>query len=315
MPAAGSIVIVTFNSGAHIHSCLRSLEESGWERIVVDNGSDDATVERARSVPGVLVLANPDNRGFATAVRQGVRAAEGELLLLLNPDVAAEPGAVPALAEAVEPEGVAAAGGRLLNPDGSTQVGFALRRFPTVATALAELLLLNRVFPENPWNRYYRCLDLDHGQPGPVEQPAGACLLVKRRAWEDVGGLDEEFFPLWFEDVDFCRRLCARGWRIVYEPRARFWHAGGHSLSSLERAEQQLHWYRNLLRYFRKHHGPLAAGVLRGGILAGMLLRMLGTALGAAPRSAGGRADMRAYAGVIRGCVFGGPPCGGRAAK
>lgn len=305
-PLAGSIVVVTFHSAPHIESCLRSLNEPGWERIVVDNASADATVECARRVPETLVLANPDNRGFAAAANQGALAARGALLLFLNPDVTAEPGAVAALQAAVEAQDVAAAGGRLLDSQGRTQVGFVLRRFPTLAAALAEVLLLNRVFPGNPWNRGYRCLDVDHDRPAAVEQPAGACLLVKRSAWEALDGFDEQFFPLWFEDVDFCRRLRARGWTIAYEPRARFRHAGGHSLAALEPDAQQLYWYRNLLRYFRKHHGRLAVAVLRVGIFAGMLLRMLAAALGVQPQAGERRAGVRAYAQVIRRCVFGG---------
>ena len=126
-----------------------------------------------------------------------------------------------------------------------------------------------------------------------MEQPAGACLLVKRSVWEAVGGFDEGFYPLWFEDVDFCLRLHARGWRIVYEPRARFRHAGGHSLTALGASEQQLYWYWNLLRYFRKHHSRLGVGMLRGGIFLGMLLRILATTLGARPQRGGWRADRK----------------------
>lgn len=305
MPLTGSIIIVTYNSAGHIESCLRSTGEPGWERIVVDNASRDDTAARARSLPGTTVIVNPANRGFAAAACQGVAAAKGDFLLFLNPDVSAEAGALAVLRAAVEPDGVAAAGGRLLNADGTTQVGFAVRRFPTVATVLAELLLLNRLFPRNPWNRRYRCLELDYEQPAEVEQPAGACLLVKRSAWDAVGGFDAGFAPLWFEDVDLCRRLRARGGSIRYEPRARFRHAGGHSLAALAPADRQLYWYRNLLRYFRKHHGGLAAAALRLGILAGMLLRMLATLLGAGVESGEPPAGAGAYAQVIRRCVFG----------
>lgn len=307
-PSVGSIVIVTFNSARHIEACLRSVEDPAWERIVVDNASRDDTVERARAVPRTLVLANAENRGFAAAANQGARAARGELLLLLNPDVAAETGALAALEAAAAPEGVGAAGGRLLNPDKSTQVGFVVRRFPSLASTLSEVLLLNRLLPRNPWNRRYRCLDFDYDQAAAVEQPAGACLLVKRRAWEAVGGFDENFFPLWFEDVDLCRRLQAQGWTIVYEPRARFRHAGAHSLAALGPEEQQVHWYRNLLRYFRKHHGQPAVAVLRCGILVGMLLRMLAASLGAGSEPGERRTGVGAYAQVIRRCVFGGIP-------
>ncbi len=300
MPLAGSIIIVTFNSAEHIGACLASVNDPDWERIVVDNASRDATLARARAAAGVEVLSNSENRGFAAAANQGARAARGELLLFLNPDVVAEPGALAALRAAVAPEKVVAAGGRLLNPDGSTQIGFAVRCFPTLATMLAEILLLNRLLPANPWNRRYRCLDFDYERAGEVEQPAGACLLLKRSAREAAGGFDERFFPLWFEDVDLCRRLRAGGGKILYEPRARFRHAGGHSLESLTPAARQLFWYRNLLRYFRKHHGGLAVAVLRVAIFFGMLLRIAAAAFGAGKDVGPGD-----YAQVIRRCVFG----------
>ncbi|MBI2956348.1 MAG: glycosyltransferase family 2 protein [Acidobacteria bacterium] len=305
MQPAASVVIITFNSAEHVEACLRSLADPAWERIVVDNASADDTVARARGMGGTVVLANPENRGFAAAANQGIQAARGELVLLLNPDVAAERGALEALRAAVAPERIGAAGGRLLNPDGSTQAGFTARRLPTLATAVAEILLLNRFFPGNRWNRRYRCLDLDYERAAEIEQPPGACLLVKRRAWEAVGGFDEQFFPLWFEDVDFCRRLRASGWRIVYEPRARFRHAGGHSVARLSPRQRQLFWYCNLLRYFRKHHGRGAALALRGAIFAGMLLRLGATLVGGQPADASRRAYLQAYAQVVRHCVFG----------
>ncbi len=245
MGCPGSIVIVTYNSAAHIHACLQSVRPSGWELVVVDNGSTDDTVARAGSVAGVVMLANSANRGFAAAANQGAMAAHGEWILLLNPDATAEPGAVEALTAASREGKAEAAGGRLLNPDGTTQVGFTARRLPSVATLLAEVLLLNRLFPGNPWNRRYRCLEMDYDRPAEIEQPPGACLLLQRSVWEELGGMDESFFPLWFEDVDFCRRLRDRGGRILYVPAARFRHQGAHSVSSLPPAERQLAWYRN----------------------------------------------------------------------
>src|SRR5260370_1096278 len=87
---------------------------------------------------------------------------------------------------------------------------------------LAEVLLVNRAWPGNPWNVRYRCLDLDYRNTQEVDQPAGACLAVKRKAWDEISGFDEGFFPVWFEDVDFFRRLRDKGWKIVYSPAALF---------------------------------------------------------------------------------------------
>ena len=108
-----------------------------------------------------------------------------------------------------------------------------VRRFPSLGSMLAEVLLLNRLWPGNPWNVRYRCLDLDYRTLQEVDQPAGACLAIKQQAWEAAKGFDGSFFPVWFEDVDFCRRLRNGGWKVVYCPDAVFRHVGAHSVSKL----------------------------------------------------------------------------------
>jgi GT2 family glycosyltransferase len=149
---------------------------------------------------------------------------------------------------------------------------------------ICEVLLVNRLWPENPWNRHYRCLDLDDSKPQFVDQPAGACLAVRREAWDSIGGFDENFYPVWFEDVDFCRRLVDHGWKIAYCPDARFSHVGGHSVSRLPFRDRQVFWYRNMLRYSSKHLGRLRTYVLRVGILGGLALRAGLSLLGFGPR-------------------------------
>jgi hypothetical protein len=118
-------------------------------------------------------------------------------------------------------------------------------------------------------------LDLDYQTAQEVDQPAGACLAVKRQAWAEINGFDESFFPVWFEDVDFCRRLRDGGWKIVYCPEASCLHAGGHSVSRVPFRDRQSYWYRNLLRYFVKHHSGSELAVLRVGIAIGVLFRAL----------------------------------------
>src|SRR5208283_3241408 len=117
-----------------------------------------------------------------------------------------------------------AAGGALFETDGKPARGFAFRRLPTLATLLFEAVLVNQLWPGNPVNRRYRCLDADYSQPQEIEQPAGACLAIARETWDEVGGFDEQFYPVWFEDVDLCKRLLERGGKIVYCPTARFRH-------------------------------------------------------------------------------------------
>jgi len=133
--------------------------------------------------------------------------------------------------------------------------------------------LLNNIWYRNPWNRSYRCLDLDYNRSQPVESPAGASLAFRRKAWESVGGFDEKFYPCWFEDVDFCCCLLKAGWVIMFEPSAVFNHEGAHSVGQLSLYRHQLLWYGNMVRYVVKHHGRLQSWILRTGIVGGLMLR------------------------------------------
>lgn len=224
--------------------------------VVVDNASSDDTVRRVRARTGVRLIVNPGNRGFAAAVNQGAHEArQAQFLLLLNPDARlATP--LDDLIEASRRHGLAA--GNLAGADGRAQQGFTLRRFPTPAALIFELFGINRLWPRNPVNRHYRYLDRDLEQPGPVEQPAGAFLMTRRDVWERLGGLDEQFHPVWFEDVDFCRRAADAGYRIEYVPSVIALHAGGHSVSRVTRAYRAMYWCDSLLRYAVKHFKPLA---------------------------------------------------------
>jgi GT2 family glycosyltransferase len=241
--------------------------------VVVDNASSDDTVERIRGRAGVRLIANPDNRGFAAAVNQGAReAGQAEFRLLLNPDAClASP--LDNLIEATRRYGLAA--GKLVGEDGRAQTGFTLRRFPTPAALVFELLGLNRMWPGNPVNRRYRYLDRDLDQPGPVEQPAGAFLMARRDVWERLGGLDERFHPVWFEDVDFCRRAANAGYRIEYVPSVTARHAGGHSVSQLPRRYRAMYWCDSLLKYAVKHFRPLAYRGVCAAVIVSAVPRMI----------------------------------------
>ena len=298
----GWAVIVSHNSGAAINACLLAvLADPSWNALVVDNASSDSTTRYAAQISGrVRLVRNQVNRGFAAAANQGHSLAAGPITVLLNPDALACPGALQKLAAAFDDPAVGAVGGALLDEQGRTQRGFQFRRFPTLGAMLCEVLLVNRIWRGNPWNRQYRCLDLDDSQPQFVEQPAGACLAVRREAWESVGGFDEGFYPVWFEDVDFCRRLANRGWKIAYRPDARFSHVGGHSVSKLPFRDRQSYWYRNMLRYFGKHHGRLKTAILRTGILAGLTLRAALSLTGFGPRSVSIREALRGYIHAAR---------------
>ncbi len=238
-----------------ILSCLDALAEMAPDvsATVIDNASTDRTVEQVRRRPGVTLVTNHENRGFAGAANQGFASAAGDPILLLNPDVRLRTSLTP-LIEACRQHGLAA--GQLTGMDGRGQAGFTIRRFPTPAALAFELLGINRLWPSNPVNRRYRYLDRDLNLDGPVEQPAGAFLMVRRDVWEHLGGFDESFHPVWFEDVDFCRRAADAGYRIEYLPQVRAEHLGGHSVRKLPAGRMEVYWYDSLIRYGAKHFRP-----------------------------------------------------------
>jgi N-acetylglucosaminyl-diphospho-decaprenol L-rhamnosyltransferase len=272
MSALG-IVIVTYNSGAEIGPCLDAAVATGADVVVVDNASSDDTVLRATRL-GVRLVSNQKNLGFAAACNQGFSLLDCSHILLLNPDaVILTP--LTKLREACDLPGSAGAGGCLLSLDGNPQKGFMVRRFPTPATLVLEALVLNRLWPDNPVNRRYRYAGVDYSCRMEVEQPAGAFLMIRKEAWQLLGGFDENFWPLWFEDVDFCRRARERGFRLFFEPSAVAKHTGAHSISRLTLEMKKFYWYRSLLRYSAKHFRPAALRVVCLAVIVGSIPRVL----------------------------------------
>lgn len=249
---AAAAIIVTFNSEACIGDCLDSLAKMAphVKPIVVDNASSDRTLDRVREKAHVCLVANRENRGFAAAVNQGATACEEDYLLLLNPDVSLLT-AVDELVEATRQFGLA--GGKLVDKQGRAQAGFTIRRLPTPASLIFELFGINRLWPSNPVNRRYRYLDRSLDQPGPVEQPAGAFLMVRRDVWRALGGFDESFYPVWFEDVDFCKRALDSGAKIEYVPSVQAVHWGAHSVGRIPPGCRAVYWCVSLTRYAAKH--------------------------------------------------------------
>jgi N-acetylglucosaminyl-diphospho-decaprenol L-rhamnosyltransferase len=274
-----SVLIVTYNSEKWMGACLQSLGQFDdgaiKEIVVVDNGSADATAEQVRRFPSVKFIAAGSNLGFAAAVNRAARTSTGDALLILNPDTICRSSLRPLEEILNRSEKIVAVAPRLVDSKGEFQRGFNVRRLPSATALSFEILLLNRLLPNNPVNRRYRCLDFDPEREAEVEQPAGACLLVRRKSFESCGGMDENFFPLWFEDVDLCSRLRENGGTILYSPQALFEHAGGHSLETVTFSEKQVYWYRNLLYYVRKHFGWGTGAMVRAALLLGIGLRIV----------------------------------------
>ncbi len=217
-------------------------------------------------LPRALRVVEPGvNLGFAGGVNVGAAAARAPAVLLLNPDAVPEPGALEALLDglAAHPEAAGLAP-RLIGPDGGPQHRWQLRRLPGLGTLLAQALFL----PAGAGPRD------EPAESTPVEQPAAAALLLRRSALEAVGGLDGGFHPAWFEDVDLARRLAAAGERIVYWPRAVFRHGLGSSVPRLGYGLFLWIYYRNLVRYLRKHHGTAAAACARALLPPAALARL-----------------------------------------
>jgi N-acetylglucosaminyl-diphospho-decaprenol L-rhamnosyltransferase len=306
-----SIVIVSWESGPDLVQCVQSLaaaREAGRlqraiELVVVDNASREFPgPEVTVAWPGATVIRNPSNRGFGPAANQGVAAAHGDIVLLLNPDTRAvdEP-LTPLLAAFSEHAGTVAIAPRLLEdrpPGGKDLCVHQLRRLPTLGHVAREMLLVDRAFPRNRWLARDRYLDRDQGQPFEVQQPAGAALAVRREAFVRLGGFDERFVPAWFEDVDLCTRLLPLG-KILYWPASQFAHTGGTAARKLGYDEFLPIYHRNALRYWRKHHGRAASTAYRALVAAGMLLRLLVLPFSQAPASK--RTAARAYTRVLRG--------------
>jgi N-acetylglucosaminyl-diphospho-decaprenol L-rhamnosyltransferase len=270
-----SIVVVNWNTRALLAQCLDSLfaypPDCAFEVWLVDNGSSDGSVEMVRDhYPQVHVLVNAQNLGFARANNQAIRASTGRYVLLLNSDAAVRPRTLATMLTFAEAHPIAAAlGCQLLNADQTLQPSAG------VAPSLAFELLTGTSFASlsDPYHdtSQRRLVPPPEGHDYfDVEHISGAFMWVRREALERVDLFDESFF-LYGEESDLCYRLRKSGWRIYYCVRASAVHQIGASAEQI--GEQRIRaLYRGKYRYFRKHHGRLAAESLR------IILLLRGTA-------------------------------------
>lgn len=249
-----SIIIVSWNTRELLAQCLDAIDthppQGAYETIVVDNGSRDGSPQMImENFSQVTLIANEDNRGFAQANNQAIRRACGEYVLLLNPDTEVRHKALTTLIRFLDEHPRAgAAGARLLNPDGSLQ--YSCSPAPTLFNEWLHLFHLDR-------ERRQGMADWDVNLPRRVDTLLGACLMLRRRAIDAVGLLDEGYF-MYSEEVDYCYRLRRAGWRLYWVPQAVVVHYGGQSTRQIA-TEMFLQLYQNKLRYFRKHYGRSGA--------------------------------------------------------
>ncbi len=264
-----SVVIVNWNVRELLRACVRSVERAysdlTCEIIVVDNASSDGSVEMLRTdFPSVHVIACERNVGFSAGNNLGIAAARGEFLLFINPDTEIVGDALDALLQCARAHpDVGAVAPQLIFPDGCVQP--TRYRFPTLASAILDGTILEQWFPRNRALRRYHLADVSENITQDVDWVMGACLMLRREVIAQVGGFDEQFF-MYSEETDLCKRIKDAGWRVVYLPAAKVIHH--HSASSDQVvALRHMRFQSSRVRYFRKHHGWLAANILRVFIL------------------------------------------------
>ena len=257
-----SIVIVSWNVRQHLLACLHSVEEQtkgvSFDVTIVDNASTDGTVEAVRrAFPRVHVIANAENVGFARACNQGNRETNGPHILLLNPDCLLSNDICTLMVQylAARP-GVGMLGPHIRQLDGADDL-HSPRLLPTLWSDFCDRSGLADRFPRSRLVARHHMPDWDRSISGSVEGLSGACLMLVRRALEQVGLFDEGFF-MFGEDVDLCLRMRRAGWQVHYRGDAIVTHRGGASTNQV-RDSMVRHGLISRQRFFRKHRGPLYA--------------------------------------------------------
>jgi N-acetylglucosaminyl-diphospho-decaprenol L-rhamnosyltransferase len=260
-------VVVTYNGLPWLERCLESVR--GHEVIVVDNGSTDGTLELVRErFPDVTVI-EQENRGLAAGWNAGLLVGSGRYFLILNSDAWAVGEAVEQLvAFADEHPEAAVIGPRLSNPDGTLQR--SVRGFPTLWRLATEYLFLRKLAPRSRALNAFYAGPFRHDRVYEAEFVLGAAFLVRREAVDAVGLADEDFF-LFSEEVDWCYRFRAAGWKVLFYPGAEFVHVGGASHGGRFYKEN----LRGHLRFLAKHRGRREAERARRLLLAALRLRGL----------------------------------------
>lgn len=269
------VVVVTYFAGAHLDAFLDTLAAATsrpYTVVCADNGSADGSVERAVGRDHVQALATGGNIGYGAAANAGARGAGEEWLVVANPDITWHAGALDVLLDAVARWPQAASfGPAILTPQGDLYP--SARSFPSLSRGIGHALL-GWCWSGNPWTRAYR---RESGVPveGPTGWLSGSCLLVRRTAFEAVGGFDTRYF-MYFEDLDLCRRLAAAGWQSVFVPSSVVEHVGGHVARAPKHSRRMLYaHHRSAYRYLAGQYAGLRWAPVRLVLAVGLAGRFL----------------------------------------
>jgi GT2 family glycosyltransferase len=272
-----SIIIVNWRSTALLQTCLASLVANqgtlDYEIVVIDNASFDGCDRMlATHFPSVQFVQSHENLGFGKANNRAVRHSHSDLLLFLNPDTAVIGDAVNRLVASCRrlPD-CGAVGGTLLNGDGSIQTS-ALLAFPTLLNQLLDCNLLRRLWPRSRlWAN--AALFADLAEPVEIEAVSGACLMMRREAFEAIGGFSSEYF-MYSEDTDICFKAHRRGYRNYFVPEARVVHFGDGSVRSARSSFAVAMAVESLWRFMIKHRGRVYARLYRALLLLSAFTRL-----------------------------------------
>ena len=253
------IIIVNYESSGFLNRCLRSIYDSTVgipiNVFVQDNSSKNGIDHVGDTFPQINLTKNDYNMGFAKAVNRALAQSSAPYVLLLNPDTVLTDGFFESsLQYADDNQDVGIMGTRILNLDGTIQ-GSA-RCFPTPLTGIfGRSTLLTRLFPNNRFTRANILTTRSDGiTPMDVDWVSGASLLLRRKALDDVGYLDDRFFLYW-EDTDLCKRMWQKGWKVVYFPQATVYHYVGGSTRK-KPIRSILEFHKSVYRLFDKYNNP-----------------------------------------------------------
>ena len=275
------LIIINYKSTDYLQTCLTSIYDklNGFHANVhvVDNDSGDHVHLVKSTFPEIILTIHNDNLGFAKAANKIIKKTSSPYIVLLNPDTILFDGFFESIISYIQKHpDVGVVGPKIIDPDGCIQ-GSA-RAFPTFrSTLFGRRSLLTRLFPNNP----ITCANImsnksDGRTPLEVDWVSGACQIIRREAIEDVGLLDERFFLYW-EDVDWCKRMWKEGWKVTYLPRAAVQHTvGGSSERNLARSVFEFH--KGAYLFFKKY--PKSYRLIWGPVVFfGLFVRFFGILL------------------------------------
>lgn len=276
---AVSVIIVNWNTKDILQNSLDSIYQTidnlSYEIIVVDNASSDGSQEMLRQrYPQVIKISNSVNRGFGAANNQAFAIMKGKYALLLNSDAILTHGAVNKLyAFASAHPQAAIVCGQLLNADGTKQNSIA--SFPSLLTLAANTSILEYLLP-----RLYPSKRYEHKKPIEVDSAIGACMMINKKALEEVGFFDERYF-FFFEETDLAYTFHRKGWSVHQVPDSFIYHLQGQSIG--HNAGSRFEFYRSRYQFLRKwHERPyyyLARGIIFLRLLVNGIFSFMSVAL------------------------------------